>query len=418
MARIVHVCPRYTPARGGVELFFSKLGEALVRAGHEVSVWTTDASTVGGFTSSSGSRLPRGPEIINAVAVRRFPVRYVPAQRYVRTAAHCLPFGTRWQCDTLRWTPWVPGMTAEAGRVSTAVDVVHATALPYSSILFAGVRLADRTGARLIMSPFTHIAPPGPRGARMRRAYLSPLNVHLLSRADSLFVQTELESRTLSEAGIPAGRQRIVGLGVDATDCSGGDRERTRRAWGVGNDEVVVGHLANKSWDKGTVDLLDAAEALWERGASFSLVLAGSQMPSFAARWSRVRFRERVVNLGELSEAERRDFFAAIDVFALPSYVESFGVSSLEAALTGSAVVVYDHGGPSQIFHHEVDALLVPVGDAQILAESLRVLTTDAAERARLAAGGARTAATYSWSRALGAALADYDALLRLPRGA
>jgi glycosyltransferase involved in cell wall biosynthesis len=249
----------------------------------------------------------------------------------------------------------------------------------------------------------------------MRRAYLSPLNVRLLSRADRLFVQTELESRTLSEAGIPAERHRIVGLGVDRTECGGGDRMRARAAWGVAGDSIVVGHLANKSWDKGTVDLLDAAEALWNSGASFSLVLAGTEMPSFATRWSRVRFRDRVVNLGELTDAERRDFFSAIDLFALPSYVESFGVSSLEAALTGAAIVAYDHGGPSQIFHNGVDALLAPVGDVRALAESLRGLTSDAAGRARLAAGGSRTASTYSWPRALGAALADYDALLRLP---
>jgi glycosyltransferase involved in cell wall biosynthesis len=418
MAHIVHVCPRYFPARGGVELFFTKLSEALARDGHDVTVWTTDASTVRGFTSSSERRMPPGPQRVNSVEVRRFPVRYVPAQRFVRTAAHCLPFGMRWKCDTLRWTPWVPALTGAATRPSAAVDVVHATALPYSSILFAGARLAARTGARLIVSPFTHIAPPGPRGARMRRAYLSPLNLRLLSRADCLFVQTELESRTLSEAGISSERHRIVGLGVDRAECGGGDRARARRTWGVGNDDVVVGHLANKSWDKGTVDLLDAAEALWEKGASFSLVLAGSEMPTFTTRWASVRFRDHVVNLGELSDAERRDFFAAIDVFALPSYVESFGVSSLEAALTGAAIVAYDHGGPSQIFHHGVDALLVPVGDVHLLAESLRALTADTAERARLAAAGSRTASTYSWTRALDAALADYDALLRLPRGA
>src|SRR6185295_8607337 len=228
--------------------------------------------------------------------------------------AHYLPFGTRWKCDTLRWTPWVPALTRAAMHPPGRVDLVHAAGLPYSSLLFAGARLAERTGARLVMSPFTHVAPPGRVGAGMRRAYLSPLNVRLLLKADRVFVQTELERQALAQVGISTARQTIVGLGVEPSECTGGSRERGRRAWKVADDAVVVGHLANKSWDKGTVDLLDAAERLWDTGLSFVLVLAGSEMPSFTRRWARARFPERVVNLGKLTDDERGYFFAAIDV--------------------------------------------------------------------------------------------------------
>ncbi len=414
MANIVHACARYFPAHGGAELFMRKISEALSQRGHNVVVWTTDAAAVHGLTSP-GRRLPPGPETINGVEVRRFPIRYVPAQRYVRTAAHYLPFGQRWKCDTLRWTPWVPALTRAATHPSRQVDLVHAAGLPYSSLLFAGVRLAQRAGARLVMSPFTHLAPPGPAGARMRRAYLSPLNVQLLSRADRIFVQTEWERGVLADAGLPSDRQTIVGLGVDGGECTGGSRERGRRGWKVADDAVVVGHLANKSWDKGTVDLLDAAERLWDNGASFVLVLAGSEMRSFSTRWARVRFPERIVNLGELSDEERRDFFAAIDVFALPSFVESFGVTSLEAALNGAAVVAYDHGGPGEIFRHGSSALLAPVGNIDVLSRLIDVLTTDMPERARLAEAARRLANGYSWKRALDVVLREYDALLAAP---
>lgn len=412
MANIVHICPRYFPARGGSELFFRKLSDASAHGGHSVSVWTTDAATVQAFTSATGHRLPPGPVTINGVEVRRFPVRYVPAQRFVRTAAHGLPFGTRWKCDTLRWTPWVPGLTRAATYPTEKVDLVHAAGLPYSSVLFAGARLAERAGAQLVMSPFTHFPPPGPSGARMQRAYLSPLNVRLLARADRLFVQTERERRLLTDAGLSSSRQTIVGLGVDRGECTGGSRERGRRAWKVPDDATVVGHLANKSWDKGTVDLLDAAERLWAKGVTFVLVLAGAEMDSFGRRWADVRRSERVVNLGELSDEERKDFFAAIDVFALPSYVESFGVTSLEAAVNGAAVVAYDHGGPGEIFRHENTALLAPVGDIDVLSRMIERLTMGASERARIAEAGCLLASGYSWQRALNTALGEYDALL------
>ena len=241
MANIVHVCPRYFPARGGVELSFIKLSEAAARRGHTVSVWTTDTAAVQGFTVSGGRRLSPGPEPINGVEVRRFPIRYLPAQRYVRTAAHYLPFGTRWKCDTLRWTPWVPALTRAAMHPPGRVDLVHAAGLPYSSLLFAGARLAERTGAPLVMSPFTHVAPPGRVGAGMRRAYLSPLNVRLLLKADRVFVQTELERQALAQVGISTARQTIVGLGVEPSECTGGNRERARRAWHMDDGAVVIG---------------------------------------------------------------------------------------------------------------------------------------------------------------------------------
>lgn len=411
MAHIVHICPRYAPAHGGVELFFGKLSEELVRRGHAVSVWTSDALTVQAFTRAPHARLPR-QERINGVDVRRFPVRYLPAQRYVRTAAHVLPFGTRWKCDTLRWTPWIPSLTRAASGPLPAVDLVHAAGLPYSSLLFAGVKLAEQRGARLVVSPFTHVAPPGPSGARMTRAYLSPLNLALLAHADRVFVQTEFERHTLADRGIPASHQAVIGLGVDEVECTGGSRERFRQAHHIPGDATVVGHLANKSWDKGTVDLLDAAERAWHRGARFALVLAGSEMSSFSRRWESYPFRERVTNLGVLTDEERRDFYAALDVFALPSYVESFGISPLEAAVNGAAVIAYDHGGPGQLFTDREDARLIPVGTIDALAEGLEELAGNPEMRRRLAAAGAERARAYSWERVFARAVGEYDVLL------
>jgi len=413
MARIVHICPRYRPAHGGVELFFAKLSERAAAEGHDVTVWTTDALTVRSFTQAGGSRLSEGPEYIDHVLVQRFPVRHVPMQRWTRTAAHVLPFGTRWKADTLRWTPFVPTLTRAAGdRRYGSVDLVHGAGLPYSSLLFAAVRLADRSGAKLVMSPFTHVPPPGSSGRAMRRAYLSDLNIKLLGRADRVFVQTKAEQEMLTREGVTAARQAIVGLGVDPASCTGGDRAKTRASWRVDDETAVIGHLANKSRDKGTIDLLRATERLRAARVPFTLVLAGPEMPAFTAEWAKTPERARIVNLPELTDAERRDFFAAIDIFALPSYVESFGISALEAAVNGVPLVAYDHGGPAEIFRDRVNALLVPAGAIDGLTSALRRVTVDAAERQRLGRAAQALASTYGWTQALDVAMEHYRTLL------
>jgi glycosyltransferase involved in cell wall biosynthesis len=413
MRRIVFVCPLYTPATGGVERFVSRVSQALVARGDRVEVWTTTAASVRALTDAHGEQFEAGDVQIDGVRVRRFPVRYLPAQRYVLTAAHALPFTTHgWKSHTLRWSPVVSALRHEARRHAEPIDIVSACPLPYSSVLHAAMRLAQHTRAKFVLTPFTHLGRPGDESDPVRRRYLSPLNLMLLKAADRLFVQTQAEWDALAAAGVPADRLRFGGVGVDPAECTGGSRQRGRDRWGLTSDEVVIGHLANKSWDKGTVDLLDAAEALWARGAAFRLVLAGQEMPSFARRWRQVRFRDRIVNLGRIDEHEKRDFYATIDLFALPSYVESFGISPLEAGLNGIPSLVYRQGGLAEVLGAPHTARLVEPGSITGLMEAMEQLITCPDERARLGRGAAEVAASHDWAQALRRLLQGYDEAL------
>jgi glycosyltransferase involved in cell wall biosynthesis len=188
-------------------------------------------------------------------------------------------------------------------------------------------------------------------------------------------------------------------------------RRRSAVRWQLGATEIVVGHLANKSWDKGTVDLLDAAEGLWARGATFRLLLAGQEMPSFTRRWQRTTFRDRIVNLGRLDDQEKRDFYASIDLFALPSYVESFGISPLEAALNGVPTVGYALGGLRELWDAGHDAVLVEPGNIHELQGRLLFLVSSESERRRLGRAAAEMASGHTWAKAIARVLVAYDEL-------
>lgn len=408
MARLIHICPRYVPARGGVELAFQRLCEHFAASGHDVEVWTTDALTVRGLTRSGEPTASPAEERIAGVKVRRFPPRRWPGQHLLRTLAHVIPGTRRWKTATLRWSPWVPALDRACDDSTATADVVHAAGLPYSTLLLAGARLARRTRARLLMSPFTHVPAPGPAGRLMRRAYLSPLNVRLLSDADAICAQTLDERERLTAAGVPANKISVVGLGVDTARVSGGNREAQRQAWGVGPETVVIGHLANKSQDKGTIDLLQALPAVWARHPDVRVVLAGTTMASYTEHVARHPLDARVTDVGSLSEQAHRDFLAGIDIFALPSYVESFGLASLEAAAAGPAVVAYDHGGPAAIWTRDVNAALVDAGDITALGAAISDLCGDPARRARLARAGGELAAGFSWDAVFERADAAY----------
>jgi glycosyltransferase involved in cell wall biosynthesis len=187
-------------------------------------------------------------------------------------------------------------------------------------------------------------------------------------------------------------------MGVQPEKCTGGKREFMRKKWGVAAGEIVIGHLANKSEEKGTVDLLKAAERLWSEGLKFSLVLAGPEMPNFLRFWSRYPAAGRVHKLGVLSDQEKQDFFAGLDIFALPSRSDSFGLVLLEAWANGLPNLAYRAGGVAEVIRPEQDGLLVRCGDVHELGEELARLLKDGDLRRRLGqAGKHRLSQDFRW---------------------
>src|SRR5262249_57162280 len=149
-----------------------------------------------------------------------------------------------------------------------------------------------------------------------------------------------------------------------------------------------------RSGEKGTVDLLRAAERAWRQGRRFRVVVAGPEMPNFRDFFKHYGPAERVVRLGVLDARQKRDFFAALDLFALPSQSDSFGIVLLEAWANGAPNLGYRAGGVAWVIHDERDGLLVRCGDISGLAAALRRLTGDADFRRPFGpAGSARTPA-------------------------
>jgi glycosyltransferase involved in cell wall biosynthesis len=284
-------------------------------------------------------------------------------------------------------------MWRDAGRYPGPLDAVHATAFPYSFPILCGLRLARRRGVPFFVTPFLHLGDPADPRDRTRRQYTRPHLHWLLRQADGVFAQTRAERDAVVSLGVPADRVHLQGLGVEPAECTGGDRGRARAAWGVGPGEVVVGHLANNSEEKGTCDLLRAA------GGRFRVVLAGPEMPNFRAFWNGYGPKDRVTRLGVLTDGQKRDFFAGVDAFALPSRTDSFGLVLLEAWANGKPVVVYRAGGPAELVRDGVDGLQARCGNVAELAGQLGRLAADAGLRRALGDNGlSRVAAEFRWA--------------------
>ena len=395
--RVAHFIQRYPPALGGSEAYFARLSRYHAVHGDRVTVFTTNALDLEAFWRLSARTLPAGVTHEQGVEVRRYSLLRWPGRRWLLKPLSLLPWRA-WQCLTLPCNPIAPRMWADAGRRERQFDVVHASAFPYAFPIACALRLARRQGIPFLLTPFLHTGDPDAPADPTRRAYTQPALRHLLHAADAIFVQTEPEHAAIRNLGVPEAKLIRQGLGVDVADCTGGDRAGARQRWQVAHNDVVIGHLANLSEEKGSVDLLHAAAAAWQRGERFTVVLAGPAMPNFRRMWDSYPWRERVQCLGVLSHEEKRDFFAGIDVFALPSRSDSFGLVLLEAWANGVPNVGYRAGGVAGVIRDGADGLLVQCGAIPALTDALTALVRDPAKRQALGRSGQeRTAREYQW---------------------
>jgi glycosyltransferase involved in cell wall biosynthesis len=419
---VAHFVHRYPPAVGGAEAYFARLGGHLAAAGDDVTVWTTTAVDLEAFWSGGRAEVlspsPRwgeglgvrgwtasracvaGPPLTpgpspqrgeGSQTVRRYRPARFPLRRYLLKAASLVPVPPL-QALTLPCNPVCPAMWRDAGRFAGPLDAVHATAFPYSFPILCGLRLARHRGVPFLLTPFLHLGDPADPSDRTRRQYTQPALRWLLRQADRVFVQTPGERAAVVGLGVPPDRVVLQGLGVEPAECTGGGRDTARRAWGVGPGDFVIGHLANNSVEKGTVDLLTAAAGL---PANLRVVLAGPEMPNFRRFWEGYPRQDRVTRLGVLSDAGKRDFYAGIDAFALPSRTDSFGLVLLEAWANGKPVIVYRAGGPGEIVRDGEDGVVTDCNSAALAAGLTRL--TDGALRAMLGERGRRVGVEFRW---------------------
>ena len=117
--RLCHVSAGYYPFVGGAQTYLQTISERCARAGHDVSVFTTNAAQVDCFWKPDAPRVDPGAEQLNGVRVQRCALGYVPGaplsfyllRRAAPILSH-LPLVSRAVLNAL--APWMPRVPALA----------------------------------------------------------------------------------------------------------------------------------------------------------------------------------------------------------------------------------------------------------------------------------------------------------------
>lgn len=393
--RILHVINRYWPAGGGAERLLQEYAERQAAEGFDVTVFTTDVDDLAYLWDRRKARIARESEMHNGVRIERFPIVHIPPNglgfrvaRRLLGELDRLPGTTGLLRRICGFAPFVPGLNGALAESAGRWDVVHGMNIALESLLLPALAHARVAGAPFIISPLTHLG-ESPNSV-VRRYYTMKHQIALVRAADAVLIETASEAAFYAARGVPESRFLTAGGGADSDRVTGGDAVRFRERHDIAGPIVFfVGAMAS---DKGAFDVVAAMERLWQRGSDATLVMAGSPTDAFDAyyglRSEATKRRTRV--LGFVSDEEKRDLFAAGDVFTMPSRTDSFGIVFLEAWLNGVPVVAADAGGVPDVVEHERSGLIVPFAAPDALAEAFARLLADRDLRARMAAHGAR----------------------------
>ena len=146
---------------------------------------------------------------------------------------------------------------------------------------------------------------------------------------------------------------------------------------------------------KGLAVLLEAFRGLSDQ---VTLWVAGDG-PETHALQQKWRRDQRIEWLGAITDSEKIARLKGADVFCAPSLRgESFGIVLLEAMAAGTVVVASDLPGYRNVASSGREAVLVPPGDAPVLAAALTRVLRDRAEAEELVRNGHRRSEEFSMS--------------------
>lgn len=376
--------PRYYPSIGGGQKHVQVLSEELVRAGHEVTVLTTDAVDGQVIWNPAKERIHEPETVINGVRVLRFSMRHLLNSKYTFPALHRLllicsksrvvPISV---LNSLgRFIPWVPDMQRWLDTNQDQFDIVGAFSLPYDSFMLSGQQFARRRGIPFTAYALAHLGvvkgmnqvDPHGHFYTMRHQ-----NTYIL-KSDMLIANSEDEKAFYVSKGMPEEKVVVGGPGIYREESAESDGARFLQKHNITNPIILC--IATMARVKGVMDNIEAVYHLNATDRAATLVLIGNVTEEFETYWAQLppEKRDHVHVLGDVDDAEKFDALAAAEVFSMPSKTDSFGIVYLEAWLHRLPVIGADSWGVRRVIEHGTDGFLVEFGNPADLSERMRYL--------------------------------------------
>ena len=262
-------------------------------------------------------------------------------------------------------------------------DLVHAITLKYAFI--TGLATLGLSHVKLVhtIAGLGYLFSGEGIKPKILRTVLGPfLRLALRRKNIQLIFQNPDDMNMMISRGFadPSQAHLIRGSGVDTHEFTPSDTPEATE-----NIVVMPTRLVH---DKGVAVFVDAARILKQQGVNAVFQIAGGVTHNNPLAISQGDMEAMVKDgaaewLGKVSDMPA--LLAKAALVAYPSYYrEGIPKVLLEAASMAKAIVTTDHPGCKEAVNHGENGLLVPVKDAQSLADAIKKLLDDPAERHKM----------------------------------
>ena len=375
--RVGLVIDVFDPHRGGAEHWTFQWAQWLLARGHEVHVVAQRFTT-------AGLQLPIIPHCLGRIRSRRSRAAAAEARlrRLHLDIIHDMGMG--WYCDVLE---------------------------PHD-----GSQLAIREQKLLMVRPW--LRPLLRRVVRLLPRYRALAKLQRCQFASRPQLVLALSQRVARDYrlyhGLPERDIRLVYNGVDTERFSPGRRQEhraaSRRQLGIRPGAMCVLFIAHNHRLKGLPTAIRAVQRMASQGEKVHLVVVGGK-PGRAAHGARTNTLGNVVTYVGVVQ-DTLPYYAAADVFVLPTYSDACSLTVLEAAACGVPSVTTQFNGVGELLTDGVNGYVLsdPADDSQ-LANRLRMLL-DSAQRRQMGQAARQLALRHTLDSNFGRILAVYAEII------
>jgi glycosyltransferase involved in cell wall biosynthesis len=398
--KALHIIQRYaTKGLTGSEIAIELLCRSLAKQpGIEVSVITSNAIRGEGFYDPRDPVLPDGTSTEGGVRLTRLKCnRFLAATYYLLNKS--LPFLNAIAGGRLTMAAFGPQLIdLESAVISTKPDLIHASPLPVSHVLTSW-QVARRHRIPLVITPTMHFDDP---------RFDQPILYQIMADAKAVIAHTQFEKNELIKRGIVAGKIDVIHSSfLSQSDFTLTDDASFRREHGLGSDPYIL-FIGSKSFDKGTLHLLEAWPAVLKVVPKAFLVIAGVPTTSWT-EGKKGKAMDRVIELDYVTDDLKVMILSGCSLLTVPSHAESFGMILLEAWAKKKPVIGGSAGATRELVEEGVNGYTVEFGDTNDLAKKIFEVLSKPKLARTMGESGFKKASAFTEKEMVDKTLAVYE---------
>jgi len=216
-------------------------------------------------------------------------------------------------------------------------------------------------------------------------------------RCDVTIAPSKANAKLLDERGIK--NVKVIPNGVDTNKFNPSvDGSSVRKKYCRKKEEVLALYLGRLGFEKDIDSLIGMIDEIRNPALKLLIVGQGPAMKELSelARTMKL-LNKQVFFAGFVPDEEVPKYYAACDIFAMPSQTDTQGITVLEALSSGKPVIVFEGACSDHVIHNK-NGFVAGTGVNEEFRERLATLAGDAALRKRMQKDARSTALKNSLS--------------------